>query len=184
MDEPAVGLVVQIHRDVHGSYATWRAAWDRRLRHMKAPGSKVGALSASSWPAAVADGGWGLILLGVPVGTTSMVDRSSSKTKGLSSTTARRETLLSAPLAMQSTSPITVRRSSAELMAMETVSVLIGWTPDLVAPRLAPPVLEWVTADARRALHRAVVTWDLSWPLSAPQLECPAGGDRSTQRSS
>ncbi|MCL2429979.1 MAG: hypothetical protein FWD12_12195 [Alphaproteobacteria bacterium] len=62
-------------------------------------------------------------------------------------------------------------QTTPELMAMDLVSTLLGWTPDGVAPRLAPPVLEWVTADGRRALDRHLISWDLPWPLPPPQLD-------------
>jgi hypothetical protein len=72
-------------------------------------------------------------------------------------------------------SPKLLRQSAAELMGTDLVSGLLGWTPDAVAPRLAPPILEWVTADGRRSLSREVITWNLPWSLPVPSLSAPSG---------
>jgi len=170
LDEPELGLVVQAHRNIAGSYAAWRSCWDRRLRQIKSP-SASGALSADRWPDQIVENGWGLILLCVPPGTSSMVDRAPRlKTAATSTRRARRDVVLAMPLAARTTAPAMLHQTTAELMGMDLVSTMLGRTPDLVAPRLAPPVLEWVTADGRRALDREVISWGLPWPLPAPQF--------------
>ena len=88
-----------------------------------------------------------MILLGVGPQTTTMVDRRPPKFKGAQAPPRRREALLAEPRVAFTTKAVTVQKTSPELMAMDLVSELLGWTGDLETPRLAPPVLEWVTAD-------------------------------------
>jgi hypothetical protein len=166
-DGAEIALVVQAHRNMQGSYKTWRHSWDRRLRQMTSPSHPRGHLSADRWPAEVITGGWSMILLGVGPQTTTMVDRRPLKFKGAQAPPRRREALLAEPRVAFTTKAVTVQRTSPELMAMDLVSELLGWTGDLEAPRLAPPALEWVTADCRRQLAREVLSWDLPWHLSA-----------------
>jgi hypothetical protein len=59
-------------------------------------------------------------------------------------------------------------RSSAARRGL--VTMVLDDTPGHSAPQLAPPILEWVTADCRRTLAREVITWDLPWPVAAPHL--------------
>ena len=111
-----------------------------------------------------------------------MVDRAPKvKTPSTSTRRPRRDIVLAMPLAAQTHLPAMLHQTTAELMGMNLVSTLLGWTPDLTAPRLAPPVLEWVTADCRRALERASaflysrgrsVTWVGRWGRTA-RRRCP-----------
>ena len=101
MDEPELGLVVQAHRNIGGSYVMWRSSWDRRLRQIKGPGGS-GPLSAERWPAQIVENGWGLILLGVPPGASCMIDRAPVvKTASTSTRRSRRDVVLAMPLAAQ-----------------------------------------------------------------------------------
>lgn len=170
-DEVEFGLILQAHRNTHGSYATWRSCLDRRLRQMKAPGKRPGSISVPhAWPAQIPEGGWGMILLAVPSGTTSMADRR-PRLKGAATTTlTRRETLLADPISALTTSVMMLKKLPPDVMGMDLVTMLLDDAPDHAAPQLAPPILEWVTADCRRTVAREVITWDLPWPVAAPHL--------------
>ena len=171
MKEVEVGLIVQAHRNVHGSYADWRSRLDRRLRQMKAPGQRPGSISIPhAWPAQIPEGGWGMILLVVPSGTASMVDRRPTLKSSGTATLTRREALLAYPVSALTTSPMMLEKLTPDVMAMDLVTMVLDDTPDHSAPQLAPPILEWVTADCRRTLAREVITWDLPWPVAAPDL--------------
>ena len=109
-----------------------------------------------------------MILLAVPSGTTSMVDR---RLKGApNATRTRRETLLASPISALTTSVRMLEKLTPDLMGMDLVTMLLEETPDHSVPQFAPPILEWVTADCRRTLAREVITWDLPWPVAAPPL--------------
>jgi hypothetical protein len=165
--ELEVGLILLAHRNTHGSYVDWRSCLDRRLRQMKAPGQRP-ERTLQAWPAQIPEGGWGLILLAVPAGTTSMADR---RLKGApTATRTRRETLLASPISALTTSVRMLEKLTPDLMGMDLVTMLLEDTPDHSAPQLAPPILEWVSADCRRTLAREVITWDLPWPVAAPDL--------------
>jgi hypothetical protein len=167
MAELEVGLILLAHRNTHGSYADWRSCLDRRLRQMKAPGQRP-ERTPRAWPAQIPEGGWGLILLAVPSGTASMVDRRLKSAP--TATRTRRETLLASPISALTTSVRMLEKLTPDLMGMDLVTMLIEETPDHSAPQLAPPILEWVTADCRRTLASEVITWDLPWPVAAPHL--------------
>jgi hypothetical protein len=167
MSELDVGLILHAHRNTRGSYADWRSCLDRRLRQMKGPVQRP-ERTIHAWPAQIPEGGWGMILLAVPSGTASMVDR---RLKGAPSTTrTRRETLLASPISALTTSVRMLEKLTPDLMGMDLVTMLLEETPDHSVPRFAPPILEWVTADCRRRLAREVITWDLAWPVAAPEL--------------
>ena len=171
MDELECGLILQAHRNTDGSYAVWRSCCDRRLRQMKAPGRRPGSLSIPhAWPAQIPEGGWGLILLAVPSGTTSMVDRRPTLKSAATPTLTRREALLASPVSALTNSVRMLEKLTPDVMGMDLVTMLLDETPDHAAPQLAPPILEWVTADCRRTLAREVITWDLPWPVAAPDL--------------
>ena len=169
MKEIECGLILLAHRNTHGSYAEWKSSLDRRLRQMKAPGQRPEG-TPRAWPAQIPEGGWGVILLVVPAGTTSMVDRT-PRLKGASTATrTRRETLLASPVSALTTSPMMIQKLTPDVMGMDLVTMVLDDTPGHSAPQLAPPLLEWVTADCRRTLAREVITWDLPWPVAAPNL--------------
>lgn len=171
-----LGFVVQVHVNHSGSYAEWRAHWDQRLRSFTTPGRPRGSYSAQTWASVdqVPESGWGAIVLPVRTGTTSMVATvpQTRRVKGIAGTPSRR-TLppqpIADPLVGITVQDITVRNSSPELMGMALIADWIEWIPDDRAPRLAPPVFEYVRANGRQ-LHRELVTWDLDWPLPAPTL--------------
>jgi hypothetical protein len=82
----------------------------------------------------------------------------------------RREVLLADPISALTTSVMMLKKLPPDVMGMDLVTMLLDDTPDHAAPQLAPPILEWVTADCRSTVAREVITWDLPWPVAAPHL--------------
>jgi hypothetical protein len=166
-----VAVILGAHRNLNGSYATWRAAWDRRLKASRAPGRPPGSFYVDNWAREIPEASWALILIPVAAGTGTLVDRSPRRrVKGIagSSTGAQYLRLKGAPLATQARKAKTIKRSSPELMGMDLVSAWLQRTPDNIAVRLAAPVLEFTSADHRVRLARDVIDWDLSWPVDPP----------------
>src|SRR5947208_1208890 len=78
-------------------------------------------------------------------------------------TRTRHETLLASPVSAPTTSPMMMEKLTPDVMGVDLVTMVLDDTPGHSAPQLAPPILEWVTADCRRTLAREVITWDLPW---------------------
>jgi hypothetical protein len=166
-----VAVILGAHRNFNGSYATWRTTWDRRLKAARAPGRPSGSFYVDGWAREIPEASWALILIPVAAGTATLVDRSLvPRVKGIAgaSTGAKHLRLKGAPLATQASKPKTIKQSSPELMGMDLLSAWLQRTPDNIALGLAPPVLEFTSADHRVRLARDVIAWDLSWPLDAP----------------
>ncbi len=165
-----VGLVVQVHVIHNDSYVDWRAHWDRRFNSIPKRG-----LGTATWPAALPEGGWSVLVVPVKPGTATLTAALPPRTalKGVLGTPTGRArnlvpALIASPLVGHTTTP--TRGATPELMGMDTICGWLEWIPDDTAPRLAPPVFEHVRANDREVLKRVVITWDLPWPLPAPSL--------------
>jgi len=164
------GFVVQVHVNQAGSYEQWRAHWERRLASV--PGRGLGT---QTWRTALPDGAISVIVIPVKPGTSTVtaVLPKRAVVRGVAGTPTGRERnlvpeMIGPPLAAHS--PMPKRGETAELMGMDTIHGWLEWARADQAPRLAPPVFEYVRANGQQCLGREVVTWDLAWPLPAPVL--------------
>lgn len=168
----AVAFVAQAHRDRDGSYAQWRAHWNRRLRS-----EPTGRYSAETWPARVEDESWSIVLLPVEPGvvrSSAAVVQPGRRARRAGATAKGSLLPLSLsgnPLAAHMDDRLMRDRTPQDI----TMSLLSSWirkTPDGETLSLQAPVLEVARADGT-AMQRELVTWELAWPLGAPAIDVP-----------
>lgn len=169
-DVVEIGFVIQVHTNHNGSYAEWRAHWERRFQSVPHRN-----LSTGGWAPEVPEGGFSVLLLPVKPGTTSVAASLPPRTaiKGVAgSSTGRKRNLLPQLIGVPMVGHVKKLPAPGgpEVMGMDLVCGWLEWAVPDGAPKLAPPVFEYVRANGREVLKREIVTWEMPWPLSAPPL--------------
>jgi hypothetical protein len=164
-----VGVVVQVHHNQANSYDRWKAHWERRLASV--PGRSLGT---QLWPATLPEDALSVIVIPVKPGTTTVTAALPKRAviKGVAGTPTRRErnlipAMIGQPIAAHARTP---KPGESELMGMDRIQGWLELGRADEAPRLAAPIFEYVLANGQQSVRREVVTWDLPWPLSAPNL--------------